>query len=202
MNFYHDLVTEKSWQLLQYLAKNYRFILIGGWAVFLYSGALKSKDIDLIMEYRALEKLREEFEVFKNERLKKYEARSGEVEIDIYVPFWSNPGIGAEDLKKYVTSTGGFKVPTAEVLAMLKMKALSQRSASPKGKKDLIDILSLFKLPEFDFSKLQLVIAKYSQKELLEITKKIIRQTVSVSELGLNTHKMARFKKQILSKIK
>lgn len=202
MGYYHNLITQKSWQVLQNLRGKYQFILIGDWAVFLYSKALKSKDIDLVMEYDDLEKLRGEFEVIKDERLKKYEARSVEVEIDIYVPFWSNPGIPAQDLKKYVTSIGGFKVPIAEILAILKMKALSQRSTSPKGKKDLIDILSLFKLSEFDFSKLQSVIAKYNQRELLEITEKIIRQTVSVSELELNTHKMARFKKQILSRIK
>jgi len=51
MDFYHDLVTDKSWELLKKLKKNYDFILIGGWAVFLYTHALKSKDIDLVCEY-------------------------------------------------------------------------------------------------------------------------------------------------------
>lgn len=71
MNFYHDLITEKSWQTVQDLRKEYNFILIGGWAVFLYTQALKSKDIDVVMEYRELEKLRLNFAVSKNDRLKK-----------------------------------------------------------------------------------------------------------------------------------
>lgn len=198
MNFYHNLITQKSWQVLQNLRKKYQFILIGGWAVFLYTKALKSKDIDLVAEHEDLEKLREEFEVSKNVRLKKYEARAEEVEIDIYVPFYSNPGIPAEDLKQYATRIEGFCVPGAEILAILKMRALVQRSATPKGRKDLIDILSLFKLVEFDFSKLQSVFAKYNLDELANAAKKMILQTGEVGELGLNTHKMARLKKRIL----
>lgn len=198
MAYYHDLITTKSWQVLQDLRGKYQFILIGGWAVFLYTKALKSKDIDLVAEYEDLEKLREEFGVSKNVRLKKYEARSEEVEIDIYVPFYSNPGIPAEDLKQYATRIEGFCVPSAEILAILKMKALAQRSATPKGRKDLIDILSLFKLVEFDFSKLQSVFAKYNLDELANAAEKIIFLTGEVGELGLNTHKMARLKKRIL----
>lgn len=34
MAFYHDIITEKSWQELQILVKNIRFVLIGGWAVY------------------------------------------------------------------------------------------------------------------------------------------------------------------------
>lgn len=198
MTYYHDLITAKSWQVLQDLRRKYDFILIGGWAVFLYTKALKSKDIDLVAEYEDLEKLREEFEVSKNARLKKYEARSEEVEIDIYVPFYSNPGIPAEDLRQYATKVEGFCVPGAEILAILKMKALSQRVATPKGRKDLVDILSLFKLAEFDFSKLQPVVSKYNLEELVNTAKKVVLQTGEVDELGLNIHKMAKFKKRIL----
>jgi len=55
MPYYHDLIAQKSWQLLQSLGKKFDFVLIGGWAVFLYTGALKSKDIDLILDYPQLE---------------------------------------------------------------------------------------------------------------------------------------------------
>lgn len=96
MNFYHDLITQKSWRALQKLRQNYNFILIGGWAVFLYTHALKSKDIDLAMEHQDLEKLRAGFSTAKNDRLKKYETRYDEVEIDIYVPFYSNPWLPAD----------------------------------------------------------------------------------------------------------
>src|SRR3989337_2063355 len=122
-NYYHNLLTSKSWRLLQALRKNYNFILIGGWAVFLYTHALKSKDIDLILEYPELAKIKERFEVSKNNRLKKYEARSAEVEIDIYVPHYSNPGLPAEDLKNFEVSQEGFKTLEKEVLSILKLQA-------------------------------------------------------------------------------
>lgn len=49
MQFYNDIITQKSFAYLQILKKKYDFILIGGWAVFLYSRSLKSKDIDIII---------------------------------------------------------------------------------------------------------------------------------------------------------
>ena len=73
MNFYRDQVTQKSWQLLQDMAKKYKFVLIGGWAVWLYTHQLKSKDIDLVVEFDQLERLRQDFSLTKNDRLKKYE---------------------------------------------------------------------------------------------------------------------------------
>jgi hypothetical protein len=41
----------------------------------LHSKALKSKDIDIIVGYDELEKLKNDFSVFKNGRLKKYEIK-------------------------------------------------------------------------------------------------------------------------------
>ena len=48
MEYYHDLVTQKSWEELQQLRKIIDFVLIGGWATYLYTKTLKSKDIDII----------------------------------------------------------------------------------------------------------------------------------------------------------
>jgi len=59
--FYQDLIIEKSYKLLQDLKREFDFILIGGWAVFLYTKALKSKDIDLVVQYEALEQLRKKY---------------------------------------------------------------------------------------------------------------------------------------------
>lgn len=40
MPFYHNLITQKSWEVLKKLKAKYDFILIGGWAVFLYTKSL------------------------------------------------------------------------------------------------------------------------------------------------------------------
>lgn len=199
MNFYHNLITQKSWQLLKDLRKKYQFILIGGWAVFLYTKALKSKDIDLVAEYEELEKLREEFEVFKNERLRKYEARKEEMEIDIYVPFYSNPGLPADDLKKFTTIQEGFKTVEKEILAILKQKALLERVNTVKGRKDLADLVSLFRLPDFDWVKYQKIVGEYQLGESLESIREILKRTREINELGLNVHQFARFKKKVLA---
>src|SRR3990167_2286680 len=63
MAYYHDLITQKSFEVLTALRRKYDFILIGGWAVFLYTHNLKSKDVDLVVEYKDLEKLKHDFEV-------------------------------------------------------------------------------------------------------------------------------------------
>ena len=198
MTFYHNLITQKSWQALTGLRKKYQFILIGGWAVFLYTKALKSKDIDLVTEYEELEKMKNEFMVSKNERLKKYEAKSEEVEIDIYVPFYSNPGIPAEEIKKFTSQVEGFVVAQKEVLAILKQAAFLERQGSVKGRKDLVDLISLFRLSDFNWERYRGLVNDYRLEEQQTAVAKFIRKTVSLEELNLNVHQMARLKARIL----
>jgi len=42
--------------------------LIGGWAVFISTGALKSKDIDIVVDYEELSKLKEKYETAKKDK--------------------------------------------------------------------------------------------------------------------------------------
>lgn len=197
MNFYHNLITEKSWQLLQALRKKYDFILIGGWAVFLYTKALKSKDIDLVLEFSELEKLKKDFEVSKNEHLKKYEARREGMEIDIYVPFYSWLGLPVEDLKKFVVPLEGFKTVEKEVLAVLKQEALMGRRSTVKGRKDLADIVSLFRLPDFNWEKYKKVVEKYGLNGSSAVVSEILKKTTKIDELDLNIHQIAGLKRKI-----
>ncbi len=199
MNFYHNLITEKSWRLLQSLRKEYDFILIGGWAVFLHTNALKSKDIDLVLEFSELERLREKFEVSKNERLRKYEARREEMEIDIYVPFYSNPGLPAENLKEFVVGLEGFKTVDKEVLAILKQAALLARKDTVKGRKDLVDLVSLFRLPGFNWEKYGKIVSMYELGDSSAAVLGMLEKTTEIGELDLNTHQMARLKRKIPS---
>lgn len=68
--FYHDVITQKSWEELKKIKKGINFVLIGGWAVYLYSKNLKSKDIDILIEYSEIIKLKDKYDFSKNERLK------------------------------------------------------------------------------------------------------------------------------------
>ena len=161
MEFYHDLITEKSWKILQDLRKSFNFILIGGWAIFLYSQALKSKDIDIIIDYDELDKIRKDFQLFKNERLKKYEIKIEEVDVDIYLPHFSELGFPIEEIKNYCQSIEGFSAPTAEVLLVMKVFAFGERKGTVKGRKDLIDIFSLLKEEKINWRKYKELVEKY-----------------------------------------
>src|SRR3989344_1388761 len=134
--FYHDIITEKSFKFLQTLRGDFRFVLIGGWAVFLYTRSLKSKDIDIVVEYEELGQLRERFDLAKNDRLKKYEIKPGEFDVDVYVAHYSDLGIPAEAIMARAEELEGFIVPPRELLLLLKLHAWLARRGSAKGRKD------------------------------------------------------------------
>src|SRR3989338_9918777 len=108
MQFYHDTVTQQSFDLLQDLRRRYNFILIGGWGVWVWTNALKSKDIDIAVDFKQLAKLKTDWPLTKNERLSKYEIKLPEIDVHIYVSHYSNPGLPVERLVAYAVSQSGF----------------------------------------------------------------------------------------------
>ena len=201
MQYYHDLITKKSFDILKSLKREYQFILIGGWAVFLYTKSLKSKDIDIILDYEALSRLKEKFRVSKNERLKKYEIKIEGIDIDIYLPYFSDPGLPPEEIKNFIIIKEGFRVPIPEVLLILKERAFLERKDSPKGEKDKIDIFSLLLLENFNFSKYKQILEKYNKESFIIHLKGLLKETFEVRELQLSRHKMARFKSKVLREL-
>ena len=201
MAFWHDLVTQKSFAILQDLKKRHNFILIGGWAVFLYTHALKSKDIDMILDYAELENFKRQYDLIKNDRLKKYEAKVGEIDIDIYVPHFSNPGMPAEEIAGYTTSREGFKVPIPEVLLILKERAYLERQNSIKGEKDRIDIISILQTGELDLKLYWEVLKKYKMEEFKEQLLALLKSVREVPELNLDEQKYSKLKKGVLAEL-
>jgi len=199
--FYHRLITEKSFKILQRLKKKFQFILIGGWAVFLYAKTLKSKDIDIVVDYDQLEEFRKKYDVFKNERLKKYEIKTGEVDIDIYLPYFSELGLKVEEIQKYCQSREGFAVPIPEILLILKIYTYQQRKSTNKGRKDLIDIFSLLRNGGIDWAKYKELIEKYGFKNLAAELKNLVCKQKAIPELNLFNHQIAKLKKETLEKI-
>ncbi len=199
MRYYRDSVTEKSWQLLIKLNKKYQFVLIGGWAVWLYAKQLKSKDINVVINLENLIQLREKYELDKNDRLKKYQFRQREVEVDVYVPFYSRIGVPAEMIIKQSRLVDGFKVPELELLFGLKLVAWLDRGGSSKGGKDYLDLVSLLMIDDFNQKSL-LKWLKYSQiniafgQFIVEL-----RLTIELEELGINKHQWPRVKKKLLA---
>lgn len=194
MNYYRDQVTQKSWSLLQELAQKYKFLLIGGWAVWLHTHGLKSKDIDIIVNFDQLDKLRQDFDLIKNDRLKKYEIAREEIQIDIYVPHYSQLGTDINKIISQSVKVDGFTIPNPETLVILKQVAYFARRGSSKGHKDLVDIIGLLSLPQFDWK-------KYSSIGQPADLQEIISSQSSLPELDLNSHKYSRLKKLWLKKL-
>jgi len=199
MQYYQDLLTTKSFKILQDLKRDgYNFILIGGWAVFLHTQNLKSKDIDIIIDYKELEKIRKKFNLIKNERLKKYEIKIEEIDVDIYLPFYSDFKIPIEQIDQYTCQVAGFLTLRPEILLILKQGAFNERQNSPKGEKDKIDIIGILNLDNFDFELYKQILKKYGlssyQKELVSLTDSVNQ----VLELDLNQYKYSKLKQKVL----
>ncbi len=199
--FYHNLITEKSFEILQQLKKKHDFILIGGWAIFLYSKTLKSKDIDIIIDYDELGKIRKDFQLFKNERLKKYEIKIEEVDIDIYLPHFSELGFPVEEVRNYCQSIEGFFTPIPEILLLMKVFAFGERKGTVKGKKDLIDIFSLLKEEKINWQKYKELIEKYKLGKINQEFKNLISSQPAIPELGLLNHQISKLKQEILKNL-
>lgn len=199
--FYQDLITQKSFKILQGLKRRYKFILIGGWAVFLYTRALKSKDIDLIVDYGELEKLKKEFDLAKNDRLKKYEIKQEEIDIDIYLPHYSEIGLPVEAVGDYIVSRGGFFVPKIEALLILKQFVFSRRQGTAKGEKDRLDVLSLLKTEEVNWRFYLGLIKKYGLGDFKENLGRLLKETRQAPELDLNEYQAAKLRNKIFEEM-
>ncbi len=200
--FYHDSVTDKSFQSLAELNKNYKFVLIGGWAVFLYAQALKSKDIDIVLDYNEFGKLRERFTVNKNERSKKYEVKTGEFDIDIYLPHYSDLGLPAESVIKSARIRNGFFVPLLEILFLLKLYTWQRRRGLIKGRKDELDILTMASLTEFNWADYLRLVNEFNLKSEHKNFISFLENTKKVLELKLNEQQTSRLKKKIMQEIR
>ncbi len=202
MDYYHDLVTQKSWEELTNLSRFVSFVLIGGWAVYLYTKGLKSKDIDILVNFDALGVLKNQYAITRHERLKKYHAIRDVVDIDIYLPYYSRIGIPVEDLMGKTRLIEGFHVIDPNYLLALKLFALGQRGRTPKGRKDFLDILSLFTKARIDGRLVHTILDQYHLDHALTNLADFLSESHRVPELGMTNHdyaKLARTIREVLS---
>lgn len=200
MEYWDDLITAKSFECLQKLRAQYEFVLIGGWAVFIYTRALKSRDIDIIVDFETLSKFQKDFRLYKNERLRKYEVKELDFDIDIYVPHYSNPGIKAEEIIKHVVQKEGFTLPIIEMLLLIKQIVFTERAGSIKGEKDKLDIVSLLS-HGIDFKRYARLLKEYQLSHLKDELVNLLHNMHRAPELGLSSHTMARLKKDVARKL-
>lgn len=203
-DFWNSLLTEKSWSLLQNISKEqFKFILIGGWASYLWTKLHKSKDIDIVLiDLKDLDYLKQKYDLKKNDNLKKYEIVFGDIDLDIYVPYFSKLAIPIEGLDKYTTKIEGFNVVKPEVLLILKQGAELQRGHSIKGEKDRIDIVGILLFTDVDFKSYFDLLKKYKLDNYFERLKEIIKTFKECSYLNLNPREFKLKKEKISIRLK
>ena len=204
MEFWNSTLTEKSWKiLLQLKEKKFDFIIIGGWSAYLWTNLHKSKDIDIVVkDFKDLAVLKKDYDLIKNNNLKKYEIKIEEIDIDIYVPFFSELTVPVEEIEKHTTKIKNFEVVKPEVLLILKQGAEYDREKSVKGEKDRIDIMTLLFYADIDFNGYFKLLKKYKLEHFYERLKKIVINFKEIKYLNLNPRQFKLKKTEITEKLK
>jgi hypothetical protein len=203
--FWNSDITEASWLGLQELRKETDFVLIGGWAIYLYSKLQKSKDIDIIVDYGTLRLLESKYSLKKNDRLKKYEIQKERYDIDIYLPSYSVLALPPRDImSRFTDRLEGFSVPSPEALMALKLGAASERLRSSKGTKDAIDILGLLFYSRLDLALLGKILSEYRLTRFMDLLASILRgfDRRDLSYLNLNENSFSKLKRRYSDEIK
>ncbi|MDI6888612.1 MAG: hypothetical protein QMC78_02800 [Methanocellales archaeon] len=201
MQYWSELLTQKSWEVLQKLSKEVNFILIGGWATYLWTKASKSRDIDIVVDFATLGKLKKRYEMRKNDRLRKYEIKIDEVDVDVYVPHYSNLAIPVEDLDNYITRIENLRTIEPEALLILKQGVEMHRRHSVKGKKDQLDIIALL-MHSIDVEKYLALLKKYGKEDYIDELMRIIKTFDQYEYLNINPRQYKLWKNKIIPPLK
>lgn len=204
MEFWNSALTEKSWTVLQDLKKEqFRFVVIGGWAAYLWTKQHKSRDIDIVLpDIKDLGFLKQKYTLNKNDNLKKYEIKFDEIDVDIYVPHFSKLTLPVEEIMLHTGKVEGFEVVLPEILLILKQGAELDRQYSIKGQKDRIDIMTLLCFSRLNLNDYHRLLKKYNLDNFWQRLKQIITTFEDVRHLNLTVHHYSKIKKQLLQRLK
>ncbi|MBI2647074.1 hypothetical protein HYW99_01235 [Candidatus Woesearchaeota archaeon] len=201
MEYWSTVITEKSWEVLQKIRKKINFVLIGGWAVYLWAKSHKSKDIDIIIDYNELNKLKLKYNPKKNDSLKKYEIKIEDIDVEIYIPFYSRLPI-IEHIKNYSSNIEGFKVANPIALLVLKQAAEMNRRDSKKGLKDRIDIIDLLLKCQINFAEYNQILQRENLVNFREELVGIITKFKDIKYLDFTPRQFKLKKEEIIKIIK
>ena len=190
MEFWNKIAIDRSFEILQKLRMTIDFVLIGGWAVYFLTNAIKSKDIDIIVDFDNLSKLKLEMGIQKNDFLKRYEREIEGVLIDIYVPFYSKFAVPVEEVLQNTIRIENFKLPKPEILLILKQQAELQRKDSVKGQKDRVDIICLAKSGQIEWRYYKQLIRKFALQEYKRRLETIVKSSrIEFEYLGITNYR-------------
>jgi len=204
MEFWNSTLTEKSWKMLLKLkGEKFEFIIIGGWAAYLWTNLHKSKDIDIVIkQFEDLAILKNDYDLIKNNNLKKYEIKMEEIDIDIYVPFFSKLAMPVDEIRKHITKIQGFEVVKPEVLLILKQGAEEDREKSVKGEKDRIDIITLLFYSDINFNEYFKLLKEYKLGHYYQRLKNILLNFKEIKYINMNPREFKLKKQGMLKMLK
>lgn len=189
--------------LLDIARKPFKFIVIGGWAAYLWTALHKSKDIDIaLIRIKDIDYLKQKYALSKNDNLKKYGININEIDIDIYVPYYSKLAIPVEELDKYIAKVQGLTVLKPEALVITKQGAEIERGESVKGIKDRVDIMALLLFTDFNFKIYFELLKRYKLNNYYARLMSIINNFKEYEYLGLNPREFKLKKNNVLKKLK
>ncbi len=202
--FWNELLTRESWEKLLELSKKYDFVLIGGWAAFLWTKTHKSKDIDLVVDQATLNQLKKDFSLVKNDRLRKYEVKFEKFDLDVYVEYYSKLAIPPEELKQYKSTVEGICTVRPEALLLLKQAAEIDRRGSTKGTKDAVDILTILLHAQIDWAYYLSLLEKYGKTSFLPELQTVVASydEKKLSYLGVGFKQFKDWQKQVLQDLR
>ncbi len=159
--FWNEEKTSSSKRTLDLLAEKIGFVLIGGWAVFLYTGAQMSEDIDLAIGYDSLS-------FFKKYGLNdygginiKYTIIDGAV-VDLFIEGYADKDLPfpVSDIIKECSVEGNIKVVNKEMLMLLKLWGYF-RADEAKSRKDVVDVITLLFYSKPDMKSIKEYVKRY-----------------------------------------
>ena len=195
-------VTNKSWRVLNELAARVNPVLIGGWAVYFWTGALKSADVDLFVTDDNLWKIGAR--VKKHPKLKKYHALIDDVDIDIYTPSTCGLAVSAGEVfeNRWYALVKEFNVLLPEPLLVLKCEAAQNRWTGRKGFKDRCDVLSLLRFERLDLKMLGELLPRYGELGITKTLREIVQKSVEEYRvLGLDPWRGRKNAREVLKKV-
>jgi hypothetical protein len=157
----------------------------------------------MVVSLEELRKLEGLYAVVKNPRLRKYEFLVEGVGVDLYVPFYSDLGVPAEELLRNTTSLSGFTLPLPEYLLITKQKAELERTNSDKGLKDRIDILAMLMRSAVSIENYAKILSQYKLDHYLrELVRIISNAQEELRQLGMTNPREANMiRKELLKKV-
>lgn len=169
MEFWNSDITGESWNQLISLSKKYKFVLIGGWAIYMYTKLQKSRDIDMVVDYVQTRPLFADFQMRNNPSLRKYEIKFQKFNVDVYTPFYSRLSVSPQDLLNNYRVIENIMVPRVEEMLILKPGAFYDRKSSIKGQKDRVDIAGLVFYSTVDYSRLRVLLNQYKKESYMDL---------------------------------